>query len=501
MRGVTRAGFLALLASCGPEAEGGPVPADAATDAAGLDAAAAGDGVNAPPERRADLEPGPFLPLTADGQAILDAAGRQVILRGLEHHALQDVDYVGREVGPEDYARIASWGFTMLRLAISWSRIEPERGRYDDEYVAQIADALDRAEGAGLAALVEWHQDLWGRCSQADDSTFRVNANGAPDWTCPDDYVPSLLGHWELFDRLWANEDGLGDAFLDAWQVVIDSVGEHPALLGYDVINEPQGSGGSPAFERDRLFPALGAIVPDLRARGARGLLVLDAPALRNETFEMWVEPLGHLGPDLVFAPHLYSGWMRMYLARERVPPEDKAADFAAAEEQAAGLGLALWNGEWGVNLSLNGAIADLETHVASEDAARIGSSYWAFQRAVPGQGDDSISGGQSLLDEDGDVRQDVLDRLSRPYPIQSPGRLSRVAFDFETARLDVELDAETTIDAPLVLYAPARILGPRSCLTVDGPGDWSWDELRERELVLVGLAAEGRWSIRLERC
>lgn len=179
-----------------------------------------------PAGHRADIDEGPFLPLETDGLHILDAAGRQVILRGLQHHELQDVDYIGREVLPEDYPLIASWGFTVLRMAISWSRIEPERGSYDSAYLDEIITDMDRAHNAGLTVILEWHQDLWARCSQDEDSEMRPNANGAPDWTCPEDFEFSLLGHWDLFDRLWANEDGLMDSFLEAWGVVIDAPGE-----------------------------------------------------------------------------------------------------------------------------------------------------------------------------------------------------------------------------------------------------------------------------------
>ncbi len=98
--GLLAAG-LVLLAGCGPAAS--PAPSY----------------VVAPAGHRAPLTAGAFLPLRTAGPRILDAAGRQVILRGLEIHDLQDVAYGGRRVLPGDDARIASWGFTTVRFAIS----------------------------------------------------------------------------------------------------------------------------------------------------------------------------------------------------------------------------------------------------------------------------------------------------------------------------------------------------------------------------------------------
>ncbi len=456
------------------------------------------DGVNAPEDRRATLDEGPLLPLATKSGRIVDAVGRDVILRGLEHHALQDVDYVGRDVQRSDYPLIASWGFTTMRMAISWSRIEPSPGQYDDGYIGEIRDAMDASLAAGLSVILEWHQDLWGRCSQNGQLITSNAANGAPDWTCPPGPAPAI---GSLFDRLWTNQDGLFDAFEAAWGHVLSLLGTHAALAGLDVFNEPSGTAQTPSLERDYVYPAYRKLVPSLRASGASGLLFVDAPLGRNDDTALYTEPLDDLGAGVVFAPHLYTGWIKLYIFQQPISPDAKTQDFAAAVAQAAALHLPLWNGEWGVNLDLPSADADLETHVALEDSSLIGSSYWAFERAVPTNGNPSISGAQSILDEQGNPRQDVVDRLSRPYPIQTPGTLVGSAYDFDARRLVVTLDADGSITAPLVLYAPTRHLSSSICLSVSGPGAWHFDERPERERVLVSFDAPGLYTVTLERC
>lgn len=457
-------------------------------------------GLEAPGGRAETLAPGGFLPLSTAGSRILDAAGRQVILRGVQHHSLQDVDYQGREVYPGDYGLIASWGFTTLRMAISWSKIEPRQGSYETAYLTQIKREMDLAAAAGLTVILEWHQDFWGRCSQAKDSIYRVNANGAPDWTCPGDYSPSALGYWQIFDEFWANKDGLLDAFTAAWIQVIRAVGSHPALLGYDFLNEPQGTGAGGALEQQKYYPALRTVIPKLRTAGAKGLIFIDATGQRNESFEQVTEPLTGIGPNLVYAPHLYSGWLRMYMLKTSVDPAEKKRDFELAAEQAKGLGLPLWNGEWGVNLMLEDALQDLQTHVAQEEIHRIGSSYWAFQRAVPGQGDDSISGGQSLLNGDRSVRWKVVDCIARPYPIQTPGTVTTLAFDLAQKSLTVKATVDDT-ELPMVLYTPKRHLGEHRCLTVSGPGGFSYQDLPETQRLRLRFHAKGSYTLTLKPC
>lgn len=445
------------------------------------------------------LEEGAFLPLSVKGDAIVDAEGRQVILRGIEHHALQDVDHGGRQVEPGDYALIASWGFTTMRVAISWSRIEPQRGKYDSAYLDQIGQVLDAARAAGLTVILEWHQDLWGRCAVDPKSTLAFSANGAPDWTCPAGYTPSATGYRTMFDHLWNNDNGLMDAYLAAWGKVIARFGNHPALLGYDIFNEPAGTLDQPAFEKQQYLPALHKIIPALRKEGAKGILFFDAPGIRNETLHMYTEPIADLDPDIVYAPHLYSGWTNLYILKQPPNPQLKTEDFANAQSEAQNLGVPWWDGEWGVNNNLPSADQDLELHVGLEEKYRVGSSYWAFEQATPGAGDASITGAQAVFDQQRHVRQDIVDRLSRPYPIAVPGKLDSLSYSFSTHTLEVKIEADGS-DQPAILYAPRRHLGAAICLDVSGPTGWSWDYHADKQRILVELPA-GTFTLHLAPC
>jgi hypothetical protein len=444
----------------------------------------------------ARLEAGDFAPLTVDGDRILDARGRQVILRGLQHHALQDVAYQGRAVLSGDHEEIAGWGFRALRLSISWSRVEPVRGSYDEAYLDALQTELDLFQQAGLYAIIEWHQDQYGRCTVADAVN---NGNGAPDWACDQSIPRGAFAYLSQFDRLWRNDDTLFDAYVAAFAHVIDRVGAHPAVLGYDVFNEPYGSGGSPTFEQNALLPSYRALVPRLRAAGARGLLFLDAPGYRNESFQMATAPLADVDRDLVYAPHLYTSWLSLFLLGTSPSAESKLADFAAASMQASGLGLPWWNGEWGVNLFLDDWHDLAVRHVRLEEKYKVGSSYWAFEQATPNQGDASVSGGQSLLDEARNPRSDLVDVLSRPYPMQTPGTLDTFSFDFKTHTLDVAFDSDST--APMVIYAPARHLTKSMCLQVSATGAAQYDYDAKRELVVLRFANAGRQALTLAPC
>jgi hypothetical protein len=76
--------------------------------------------------------------LHTNGKWIVDEDGNIVILR--------DANFMGYEFGAwnthteEDYARMASWGFNVVRLPIAWHYIEPEPGFYNESYFTNYVD-------------------------------------------------------------------------------------------------------------------------------------------------------------------------------------------------------------------------------------------------------------------------------------------------------------------------------------------------------------------------
>lgn len=202
-------------------------------------AASAGD-------RAPETAAGEFIAVK-DGRFV-DAAGRQVLLHGIN---LAEKDpakgYLGGQ-GPEDYARMRAWGFNCIRLCIFWDGVEPECGRYDDEYLARVDERIAWAKANGIRVMLDMHQDLWGRKVPG--------GNGAPAWATLDEGKPHATGTvWgdayflsqmvqASFDSFWANKpgpDGVGiqDRFALAWQHVAKRYADEPAVAGFDLMNEP----------------------------------------------------------------------------------------------------------------------------------------------------------------------------------------------------------------------------------------------------------------------
>src|SRR5215213_3062446 len=101
------------------------------------------------------------------GGRIVDARGRQVLLRGVNVNAL--AGYWRGTAFPttfpltaEDADRIAGIGWNAVRLLVSWSRVEPAAGRYDEGYLDEVERAVDLLAARGIYSIIDLHQDAWG---------------------------------------------------------------------------------------------------------------------------------------------------------------------------------------------------------------------------------------------------------------------------------------------------------------------------------------------------
>ena len=75
----------------------------------------------------------------------------------------------------EHFERLRAWGFTFLRLLVTWEAIEHAGpGTYDTDYLDYLEALVRKAGEHGLSLFIDPHQDVWSRFTGGD---------GAPGWT------------------------------------------------------------------------------------------------------------------------------------------------------------------------------------------------------------------------------------------------------------------------------------------------------------------------------
>ncbi|CAD7063981.1 unnamed protein product [Tilletia caries] len=165
-------------------------------------------------------------------------------------------------------ARLREWGYTTLRLLVTWEALQPSTPQETDaSYIAYLHALLQtHLPRHGIRAFVCAHQDVWSRA---------CGGSGAPGWTL-EGYqklaaatMATVFWAGDIFaykirvPRSWSpghkttsakqghndeHKDGeemvglqtfLQDAYLRAFGELADAVGGLESVLGFEVMNEP----------------------------------------------------------------------------------------------------------------------------------------------------------------------------------------------------------------------------------------------------------------------
>ncbi len=161
------------------------------------------------------------------------------------------------------FAELKARGMNLIRFGITWDAVEPEPGKYDDAYLDDLEKILDKCAENGLYVYLDMHQDLF---SYFENET--TPGDGAPLWACLTEghtRKPTYFVWGEgyvfdkavkkSFDNFWKNTPvngkGIQDYYTDMWLHVAVKLGTHPAVIGFDLMNEPFiGSEGGKMYMR-----------------------------------------------------------------------------------------------------------------------------------------------------------------------------------------------------------------------------------------------------------
>lgn len=406
--------------------------------------------------------------------------GRQVILRGANVNQLYDADPNARPglspVRPltdADFASMAALGFDVVRLDLSWSRLEPVRGRLDPGYLALVRQAVARAADHGMYTVLDMHQDAWSRYSAAPPGTRCPSGtspvlgyDGAPEWAV----LPDGQSHCQSLDRdltpavqrsvtnFFHDTDGIQTALVRTWGRLAAAFAADPAVAGYDLLNEPGFGDDPPATTStllgryyDRALHAIRAAESD--TPGGLPHLAFLEPGVLWSGLGFDAAPAPGFTDDryTVFAPHLYSESITMDQDLG-ITLTTIERGFALAQRQAKVYGMPLWVGEWGwFPFTTRQNAARTARFAEAVDDALAGDAVWVWKQACgdPQAAGDTTDTGNvvGVVCATGkDVPPDPATAalLSRPYPRAAPGSLTRLSASGDGPTLQLEGTAPT---------------------------------------------------------
>jgi endoglycosylceramidase len=459
-----------------------------------------------------------------DRGRIVDARGREVLLRGVNVNVMADM-WQGTRLPtvqpfrPKDLSLLRGMGWNLVRLQLSWSRVEPQPGQYDEAYLAEAERYVETFKAAGMYTIIDMHQDAWGASLAARPGescppafTAAVGWDGAPAWAtlAPDDAPrcfalgakevnAAVDAAWNAFWRDAPGPDtfGIRTRYASMLGHVARRLSRNDAVAGYDVINEPA------AFVPETqaaLGDLYGAALREIRAgerlAGAPPRLFLFQPDARASTIGHGVPRDFPRDRDVVYAPHVY--------ATNR-PIVRSGFQVARTEARTFG-GAPVLIGEWGTDPDRKAAY--FSQHQDLQDTFGMSSALWAWSEGCgsPRRISALIAGEApkvwGLLDVDcvtGErigPRKALVRRLTRAYVRAAPGRLHGQRYVAKTGRLSAVGTAPDDNEQTLLVFYPGakhpnsrfRATGLSELRAVRTPGEGRF---------VVGVP-RGPWSLEI---
>lgn len=173
----------------------------------------------------------------------------------------------------EDIRRIASWGAKCVRVPFHYRLIEKAPYRYSKEGITLIRTLLDWADTYSLKVIL----DLHAACGSQNHDWHSDSAGKAVFW---------------IDEKCQRRTYAL-------WKFLAESLGDKPALYGYDVLNEPVLDAGSV----HKLAKVYKNIIRAIRTVDPRRVIFLE-----GNTWAQEIDFLKEiLGPNIAISIHTYA--------------------------------------------------------------------------------------------------------------------------------------------------------------------------------------------------
>lgn len=439
---------------------------------------------------------------------IRDAQGRELVLHGTNFSSASksDPDRLPSWATRDDVLRLSGdWGFNFVRYLIFWDAVEPTPGDIDEAYLDAVAGYLDWLHEAGIRVVLDMHQDVY-------SSVFCCD--GAPAWAVRDDgepfepqpvwfanyFQPAVVRAWDNFWDADGPHADLQQHFAAAWAAVAARLGDHPAVLGYDILNEPfpgssldlinRRDGPMPAFENDVYGPFLQRVIDAIRTEDADGWIFFEptwgAPAAGIRSFLPRLDDPRPGRRRLAYFPHLYSGVLEGGNGYDPVGDRTVPNWARSRRRDLQRHETPMLIGEFGVTDGVEDGLVYLAEALDMADELTSGWTVWDYQ---------PVTGGYSFIDSDKKEKPAKLDLLVRAYPRAVAGRIVWYRWYGDEKIFGLLYRERAGATGPTEIAVPARrhYPGGFEVRSSDPEGRWSWSWDADREIVSIAADRSAR--------
>lgn len=347
----------------------------------------------------------------------------------------------------QDYARLKNWGFNLVRFLVFWEAIEPEKNKYNTEYLNKVKEHISILEKLGIDVIVDLHQDLYSR---------KFTGNGFPEWALPPEkhpfkpatpwwknyFTPAVMDCYKYF---WKNDE-LKNKYVELVNFVQYSLKDCKNVIGIDVLNEP-----FPNFPFIWRFEK--KYLNDLYSKMKITSSVKDFS--KTLFFESWILTSTGAPTNLdsklfgtrnVHMPHYYPpfchnkgnyNWFNRLLAKTA---------FRSKTVEARKLNSPALIGEIGISTTVKDYMSFVRDMVEAADKHKINWLWYCY--------DKEVYSGQGLIDNNGNERE-YLEELVRIYPQRIAG--SNPKWYIKNNTFCFECDYDATVSGTTEIFVPAK--------------------------------------------
>ena len=421
--------------------------------------------------------------MTAFGQklppTIKDAFGRTVILHGLNtaggaKHSKDNQPWITEnDVAKEN----TEFGFNTVRYLIFWGAIEPKKGEYDENYLAEVKKRVEWYTDRGMYVILDIHQDVYG---------YGVGGNGAPAWACTQTKIqnlisdkrawwmqnlePKVIKSYVTFFKYDKRKD-LQQHYILAWKKVAEMFQDNPYVIGYDLMNEPHGGNLANTlcgkFEKKQLSAFYRRLIRGVRSVDSTRYIFIEPRSFGvNFGMKSYLPRIKDAMPDgenkLIYAPHLYLIFVDVGGNYNKKYQRKLEQWFSHRIKEAKLHKAPMLIGEFGLSpgkKDFDKYLQDIFTRANQQKAS------WTYWSSDPG-GWGPLKGDKSP--------SPILHELVSVYPKATAGQLKNFTYDSKTQTFLMTYICDTTIAAPTEIAIPKSLYPNGYVRSVAGLSGWN---------------------------
>ncbi|MGG1152879.1 cellulase family glycosylhydrolase [Bacillus wiedmannii] len=427
---------------------------------------------------------------------VTDSKGRALVLHGLNtaNSAKGSEDGMPwiSEKNVEQEAK--EMGSNFVRFLIFWSHIEPQKGKYDEEYLNKVAERIDWYKKQGIHVLLDMHQDLYGP---------KVTGNGAPPWATYDDGLPvTPQNPWALtylqpgvmraFDNLWNDKNQIQQDYSNMWKHVAQRFADNDTVIGYDLMNEPFGGSNIwPFFEKNKLANMYQKVINTIRTVDQKHWVFYEPQAFGINQGLCSTLPKLHDPRQgeakLGYAPHLYPLLLETnapYTGITKSLVRNTIHNWRNNRmEESRNYGTPIILGEYGLDVTKEGRLDYVDDVIDMIDSIGSGFAYWS-----------NDPGSWGPYDENGNFNA-LAERLARPYPRAIAGNPIDWKYDTNKNVLTVTWSENQNVAGPTELFLSPKYYPNGWEIKTNDPTDTEWSTQWDAERHILKIYTNSNHS------